>query len=228
MNLKNLLEESLPTYITTLPYSKIKTKFRPVLVKEEKKLLILEETSNKKEIYNGIIEVLNSCYSDIDFTKIPIFEVEYCFLKLRAKSVGEIITPKITCPVTKENHIVEVNLNNLDLKIKEQNNIIDVGKNLKIKLKYPTVNDIPEDTGNVNDLIANCIVYFESSEEKAEASNFSKEEIVDFLDHLTVKYYENILNFFENMPTAPIEIFYQTTDGVNRSITLKNLKDFFT
>jgi len=75
MNLKNILQDSLPTYITTLPYSKIKTKFRPFLVKEEKKLLILEETSNKKEIYNGIVEVISSCYDNIDFSKIPIFEV---------------------------------------------------------------------------------------------------------------------------------------------------------
>jgi hypothetical protein len=227
MNLKNILHDSLPTYITTLPYSKVKTKFRPFLVKEEKKLLILEETSNKKEIYNGIVEVLNSCYENIDFSKIPIFEVEYCFLKLRAKSVGEIITPKITCPVTKENHVIEIDLNKLELNIPKQDNIIAVGKNLKIKLKYPTVNDISELSKNINDLIANCIVYFETPDEKAEASNFSKEEIIDFLDHLTVEYYQKILEFFENMPSSPITVNYTTQDGVQRSLVLKNLKDFF-
>jgi hypothetical protein len=227
MNLQTILHNSLPSYITSLPYTKIKTKFRPFLVKEEKKLLILEETSNKKEIYNGIIEVLNSCYDNIDFTKIPIFEVEYCFLKLRAKSVGEIITPKITCPITKENHIIEIDLNKLELDIPKQENIIQIGKDLKIKLRYPTVSDISESSNNINDLISNCILYFENSEEKVEASNFSKEEIIDFLDHLTIQYYKKILEFFENMPSCPITVYYTTQDGVKRSIVLKNLKDFF-
>jgi predicted DNA-binding protein YlxM (UPF0122 family) len=227
MNLKNILQDSLPTYITTLPYSKIKTKFRPFLVKEEKKLLILEETSNKKEIYNGIVEVISSCYDNIDFSKIPIFEVEYCFLKLRAKSVGEIITPKITCPITKENHIVQIDLNKLELNIPKQDSVITIGNNLKIKLRYPTVNDISELSTNINDLIANCIVYFETSDEKAETANFSKEEIIDFLDHLTVENYQKILEFFENMPSSPITVNYTTQDGVQRSLVLKNLKDFF-
>lgn len=228
MDLKNLIKESLPHYITTLPYSKVKTKFRPFLVKEEKKLLILEETSDKKEIYNGIIEVLNSCYDDIDFKNIPIFEVEYCFLKLRAKSVGEIINPKIICPVTNESHLVEVNLNNLVLNIPKQDNVIQIGKDLKIKLRYPTVNDISENTSDIIELIANCIVYFESADEQVESSNFSKEEIKEFLDHLTVGYFENILTFFENMPSAPITVKYKTKDGIERQLILKNLKDFFT
>lgn len=227
MILKNTLTEALPNYLITLPYSKIKTKYRPFLVKEEKKLLILEETSNKKEIYNGIIEVLNECYTDIDFKNIPIFEVEYCFLKLRAKSVGEILTPKITCPTTGENHIVEINLNDLKMDIPKQENTIQVNKDLKIKFKYPTINEIDENSSNINTLVANCIVHFESVDEQVEASNFSKDEIVDFLDHLTVAQYEKILNFFKNMPSTAITVEYKTTDGVLRSVTLKTLKDFF-
>ena len=228
MNLKHVLNESLPSYITTLPYSKIKTKFRPFLVKEEKKLLILEETSNKKEIYNGIIEVLNSCYDSIDFNKIPIFEVEYCFLKLRSKSVGEIINPKITCPVTNEKHMVEINLNDIKLMIPTQDSIIDIDKNLKIKLKYPTVNEISDNSSDINELVANCIVYFESLDEQVDSSNFSQDEIIDFLDHLTVAQYEKILTFFENMPSVPISVDYKTNDGVERTLVLKTLKDFFT
>jgi hypothetical protein len=227
MNLKNVLTESLPHYTCTLPYSKIKTKFRPYLVKEEKKLLILEETSTQKEIYNGIIEVLNSCYEKIDFNILPLFEVEYCFLKLRAKSVGEIINPKIRCPITNERHIVDIDINEIDLKITKNDNVIELNKNLKLYLKYPTINDIVETNEDINNLIINCITYIENNEEKVEGKNFNKEELLDFIDHLTVDQYDKIITFYNNMPTIYLPVTYKTTDGVQRELILKGLKDFF-
>lgn len=227
MNLKNALTDSLPTYSCTLPYSKIKTKFRPFLVKEEKKLLILEETSTKKEKYQGIIEVLNSCFEDVDFTKVPLFEVEYAFLKLRAKSVGEIITPKIVCPVTNESHIAEVDINQIELNVTNKENIIKLSKDLKILLKYPTIYEIGQEYEDINELVSECIVYFENNQERVEKENFDKQTILDFLNHLTVKQYEEILKFFDNMPIVKVDVKYTTSDEVERTITIKGLKDFF-
>lgn len=227
MNLKNLINESLPTYMFDLPYSGGKVKFRPFLVKEEKKLLILEETSSQKEVYNGIVEILNSCFENTNFENLPIFEVDYCFLKLRSKSVGEIINPKINCPETKENHIVNIDLNNLEFKNTKSKNIIDVGNSVKIYLKYPTVKDMIDESDDINDLIANCILYFEDKEEKVESSNFTKEEILDFINHLTISQYNKIIEFFNNMPSVEVEASYQTSDGVNRTVKFRRLKDFF-
>lgn len=227
MNLKELVTSHLPSYTCTLPYSKIKTKFRPFLVKEEKKLLILEETSTQKEIYQGIIEVLNSCYENIDFNKIPLFEVEYCFLKLRSKSIGENLNPKIKCPVTGENHVVNIDL--ADVKFIESpiENTIKIDKNLSIQFKYPTVNDIIEESEDINTMVANCIAYIETPDEKADGSSFSKDELVFFLNHLTPKAYDQILNFFDKMPRSELDANYRTTDGISRTIKLKGLKDFF-
>lgn len=228
MNLKNIMIESLPRYECELPYSKIKKKFRPFLVREEKKLLILEETSSQAEIYNGIIEVLNACFEDqIDFTNIPLFEVEYAFLKLRSKSVGEMINPRIVCPVTSESHVVAVDLNGVDLTIKNQSEKIELMSNFNIYMKYPTIKDLIDDTGDINDLLANCITHFEDPSEKIETKTFTKKEIVEFLESLTSSQYEKIINFFENMPTLEINVKYRTKDGEVRELTLRGIKDFF-
>ena len=228
MNLKNAIVESLPKYSCELPYTKIKTKFRPFLVKEEKKLLILEETSSQAEIYNGIIEVLTSCFdSNIDFKQIPLFEVEYCFLKLRSKSVGELINPKIVCPVTGEPHVVGVDLNEIEVKMQDNPDIIKINDNFNLYMRYPRVNDLIDDTGDINHLVANCIVYFEDKEEKVEASSFPRNDILEFLENLTSTQYEKIISFFEKMPTLEIVVQYQTKDMEVRDLTLKGIKDFF-
>jgi len=228
MNLKNALTESLPKYSCDLPYSKIKTKFRPFLVKEEKKLLILEETSSQAEIYNGIIEVLEACFSEnVNFRKLPLFEVEYCFLKLRAKSVGELITPKIVCPVTGESHVVSVDLNEINLKINENPESIELGNNFILHMRYPSVGDLIDDSGDINTLVSNCIISFEDKTEKVEADNFSKSEIKDFLENMTSSQYEKIIAFFEKMPSLEIKVQYQTKDLEVRELTLKGIKDFF-
>lgn len=227
MNITTIVKDSLPRYLCELPHSKIKTKYRPFLVKEEKKLLILEETSSQVEIYDGIIEVLNACFDNIDFSKIPLFEVEYCFLQLRAKSVGEILTPKIICPETGESKTVEINLNDIQLKDSAQENMIQITDNLRIYLKYPTIDSLVEESNDVNDLLANCITHFEDKDEKRESNLFKREEIMEFLDNLTSSQYEKILNYFENMPVLKIDVRYMTSDGVARQLTLKGIKDFF-
>jgi hypothetical protein len=228
MNLKNIMIDSLPRYECELPYSKLKKKFRPFLVKEEKKLLILEETSSQAEIYNGIIEVLNVCFEgQIDFSTVPLFEVEYAFLKLRSKSVGEIINPRIICPITNESHVVGVDLNAIQLNIKNQIDVIELMPGFNLYMKYPTIKDLIDDTGDINDLLANCITHFEDQSEKAETKNFTKKEIIEFLESLTSSQYEKIINFFENMPTLEINVEYRTKDGEVRELTLRGIKDFF-
>lgn len=220
--------DSLPRYECELPYSKLKKKFRPFLVKEEKKLLILEETSSQTEIYNGIIEVLNACFEgQIDFSTVPLFEVEYAFLKLRSKSVGEIINPRIICPITNESHVVSIDLNAIQLKIKNKIDVIELMPGFNLYMKYPTIKDLIDDTGDINDLLANCITYFEDSAEKADTQSFTKKEIIDFLESLTSSQYEKIINFFENMPTLEINVEYRTKDGEVRELTLRGIKDFF-
>ena len=99
--------------------------------------------------------------------------------------------------------------------------------NFNLYMKYPTIKDLIDDTGDINDLLANCITHFEDPSEKAETKSFTKKEIVEFLESLTSAQYEKIINFFENMPTLEINVKYRTKDGEVRELTLRGIKDFF-
>lgn len=228
MNIKDAIKNTLPRYECELPVTKVKSKFRPFLVKEEKKLLILEETATQSEIYNGIIEVLNSCFDDqIDFSSVPLFEVEYCFLKLRSKSVGELINPKIVCPITGESHTVTLDLNQINLNIKNVDKIIRLTDSLTLAMKYPTIKELIDENTDVNNLIVNCIDYFEDNNQRIEKSTFKHDELMEFLDNTTSDQYRQIVEFFENMPSLEIKVEYMTSDGTVREMVLRGIKDFF-
>ena len=228
MNIKDAIKNTLPRYECELPVTKVKPKFRPFLVKEEKKLLILEETATQSEIYNGIIEVLNSCFDDqIDFSSVPLFEVEYCFLKLRSKSVGELINPKIVCPITGESHTVTLDLNQINLNIKNVDKIIRLTDSLTLAMKYPTIKELIDENTDVNNLIVNCIDYFEDNNQRIEKSTFKHDELMEFLDNTTSDQYRQIVEFFENMPSLEIKVEYMTSDGTVREMVLRGIKDFF-
>jgi len=228
MNLKNALYDSLPRYFCELPFTKIKINFRPFLVKEEKKLLVLEETSSQTEIYNGIIEILNSCFnSPIDFSNIPLFEVEYCFLMLRAKSIGELLNPKIICPITNESHTVNIDLNQVRIKMQDNPMTLDISNGLKLHMRYPTVKDLIDEITDVNQLIINCIQAIEDKEERVEATNFKREELIEFVENMTIEQYKQLIDFFEKIPSIEINVKYMTSDNQIRELSLRGLKDFF-
>ena len=235
MALIDLLKKSTPKYQTKIPSTGKTVWFRPFIVKEEKILLMAQETGNESEVYKGIVEIVNNCYDGIeDVGEMPIFDLEYLFLKLRSKSVQEFVTPILECPHTKENIKLNINLDDIVVKkFKEHKNNLKISDELIIQMKYPNINlFIDSNVENMQlmdfyDLAVSCIDYIETKDSRLMASETPKEELKEFVDGMNKTQFDQIIQFFATMPRIEHEVKYETSDGVERFVILKGIKDFF-
>jgi hypothetical protein len=235
MALIDLLKKSTPKYQTKIPSTGKTVWFRPFIVKEEKILLMAQETGNESEVYKGIVEIVNNCYDGIeDVGEMPIFDLEYLFLKLRSKSVQEFVTPILECPHTKENIKLNINLDDIVVKkFKEHKNNLKISDELIIQMKYPNINlFIDSNIENMQlmdfyDLAVSCIDYIETKDSRIMASETPKEELKEFVDGMNKTQFDQIIQFFATMPRIEHEVKYETSDGVERFVILKGIKDFF-
>jgi hypothetical protein len=226
---------SQPLFDMTIPSTGKKITFRPFLVKEEKILLIAQQSENDTEIIRAIKQILNNCIQeDIDIDNLAIFDLEYMFLKLRARSVNNIV--KLSYRDTEDEKIYdfELDLDTIEIEIpKKINSNIDVSENVGMTMKYPSasITDRMKDFDNEVDLmtffIVNCIDTIYDEDSVYVANEFSEEEITEFLDGLDVKSFEKIREFFENIPRLQHTIEYKNSNGSTRTIELSSLKDFF-
>jgi uncharacterized lipoprotein YehR (DUF1307 family) len=229
-----------PRYELTLPSTDKVVQYRPFLVKEEKVLLVAMESNNNNQIINATKEILNACtFEKIDVEKLPIFDIEYIFLQIRAKSVGEIAKFKILCPDDKSTYAnVEVDLTKVNVEVddKHTNNVvIDEDKKLGIVFNYPTLEmtkagfDIDEtDIDTLFDIMILSIEHIYEGDKIYPAKDSTKEELKTFLESLPQKTFEKIKTFFETMPQLrhSIEVTNSKTK-VKSTIELKGIRDFF-
>ena len=228
-----------PTYELELPSTDEKVRFRPFLVKEEKILLIAMENDSQEEMLNAIKQIIMNCTFDkINVEKLPLFDLEYIFLQLRAKSIGEISKFRILCPDDKKTYAdVEIDLTKVTVEVDDGHDnkiIIDDKKQLGIVLSYPSValfktaNLISNDVKAVFDLIVQCVDHIFEGEKIYPAKDLQEEEITQFLDELPQKSFEKIRNFFETMPRIKHEIEIENPKTkVKSKIVLQGLQDFF-
>jgi len=229
-----------PTYELEIPSTDEKIKYRPFLVREEKILLIALESGESKDIITAIKDIVTECtYGKIDLGKMPMFDVEYIFLNIRAKSVGEVVTLKLLCPDDKETYV------NIDVDLSEIMVQVDEGHNPKIELTdemgmimtYPTIDSLKA-TGvteitadNMLDVISACIlqIYDKKGEEVFETKDQTKKEVSEFVESLNTKQFEGVQKFFDTMPKLKhtVELENPKT-GVKSEIVLQGLNDFFT
>ena len=228
-----------PTYELEIPSTDEKIKYRPFLVREEKILLIALESGESKDIITAIKDIVTECtYGKIDLGKMPMFDVEYIFLNIRAKSVGEVVTLKLLCPDDKETYV------NVDIDLSEIMVQVDEGHNPKIELTdemgmimtYPTIDslsatgvtDITAD--NMLDVISACIlqIYDKKGEEVFETKDQTKKEVSEFVESLNTKQFQEVQKFFDTMPKLKhtVELENPKT-GVKGEIVLQGLNDFF-
>ena len=228
-----------PTYELEVPSTDEKLKYRPFLVREEKILLIALESGKSEDILNAIKDIVTECtYGKIDLGKMPMFDVEYIFLNIRAKSVGEVSTLKLLCPDDKETYV------NIDIDLSEIMVQVDEGHNPKIELTdemgmimtYPSIDslsatgvtDITAD--NMLDVIGACVlqIYDKKGEEVFEAKDQTKKELSDFVESLNTKQFQEVQKFFDTMPKLKhtIEVENPKTK-VKSKIVLQGLNDFF-
>jgi len=226
---------SQPLFDMTIPSTGKKITFRPFLVKEEKILLIAQQSENDTEIIRAIKQILNNCIQeDIDIDNLAIFDLEYMFLKLRARSVNNVV--KLSYRDTEDEKIYdfELDLDTIEIDVPAKiNSNIDVSENVGMTMKYPSasITDRMKDFDNEVDLmtffIVNCIDTIYDEDSVYVADEFSEEEITEFLDGLDVKSFEKIREFFENIPRLQHTIEYKNSNGSTRTIELSSLKDFF-
>ena len=229
-----------PRYELTLPSTDKVLQYRPFLVKEEKILLVAMESNNNKEILNAIREILTACaYDSIDVNTLPIFDIEYIFLQIRSKSVGEIAKFKMLCPDDKETYAdVEVDLTKVNVQVDDahtNNVLIDENRKLGIVFNYPTlemtnagfnVDDTNVDT--LFDIMSLSINHIYEGEKIYPSKDSTKEEMKKFLEQLPQTAFVKIKTFFETMPQLrhSVEVENPKTK-VKSTIELKGIRDFF-
>jgi hypothetical protein len=232
---------STPTYELEIPSIKKTVKYRPFLVKEEKILIIAMESEDPKQITEAVKDVISNCIISrgIKVDALATFDIEYLFLNIRGKSVGETAEVLITCPDDGETQVpVTINLDDIKVEVNEEHTRdIQLDDNLSVRMKYPSIqefiknNFIRNDQISVDDtfgVITSCIEQIYNEEESWAASDCSKKELTDFLESLSSKQFKKIEKFFETMPklSHTIKVKNPNTDVENK-IVLEGLTSFF-
>ena len=232
-----------PSYELELPSTGKTIQYRPFLVKEEKLLVIALESEDTKQITNAIKAVIKSCVltKGIKVETLPTFDIEYLFLNIRGKSVGEDIDVNLICPDDNETEVsVSVNLDDIKVQKPEgHSNQIKLDNNLMMELKYPSLNEFiknnfdPNDTSKNPmdqsfDLIGSCINKIYSQDEVWAAADCSKKEITDFLDSMNSSQFKEVEKFFETMPklSHTLKVLNPKTN-VESDVVLEGLASFF-
>lgn len=233
-----------PTYELTLPSNKKKVKYRPFLVREEKILVLALESEDQKQITDAIIQIIGDCLitKNIDVTKLPTFDIEYLFLNVRSKSVGETVEVNVTCPDDGKTK-VETSINIDDIKVVQDKNhklIVQLDDKYSMKLKYPTLDqfiennfdfemaEAKESVSAAMSMLSTCIDMIYDDQESWDASESTKEELDAFIDQLNTKQFQEVEQFFKTMPklSHTLKVKNPQTD-VESEVVLEGLASFF-
>ena len=230
---------STPTYELTVPSTGKNIKFRPFLVKEEKILIIAMESQSDKQSAQAVNDVLSNCIltKGGNINDFSTFDIEYLFLNIRGKSVGESVDVMVTCPDDNTTKVpVQVNLDDIKiLKNDKHQRDIPLDGNLTMRMKYPSMGEFVKNNFSVDmqvddtfDLVCSCIEQVFSEEESWAASDCTKKELHEFLEQLDSSQFKKIEQFFETMPklSHTLKVTNPNTKVVNK-ITLEGLNAFF-
>ena len=230
-----------PTYELVLPSTNKKIKYRPFLVREEKILIMALETEDVKQITSSVIEILNACIltRGIKIEKLATFDLEYLFLNVRAKSVGESIDVNVTCPDDNKTTVeVKVDIDSIKIiKNKNHKDTVKLDDTLSLKLNYPSIEQFIENNFESSkgseitstlDMITSCIDMIYTDEESWNASETSKKDLEEFIEQLNTKQFRVIEGFFDTMPklSHSIKVKNPKTD-VESTVVLEGLAAFF-
>jgi len=232
-----------PTYELKLPSSNKRVKYRPFLVKEEKILIIALESKNENEITNAVTDVLKKCIltKGVDVDNLPTFDIEYLFLNIRAKSIGEDIKLTVTCPDDNKTK-VPVTIYVDEIKVQKQKGHkpdIVLDDKMTLRMKYPSLNQFVKNNFSTDDeadtmvdktfrVVADCIDTIYTQEDAWDAKDYTPQERLDFVQQLNSKQYKEVEKFFSTMPklSHKIDVINPNTKEKG-SVTLEGLADFF-
>jgi len=226
------------TYELTLPSSDVQVKYRPFLVKEEKVLLLAMESEDGKQITSALKDIVRACtFNSVNVEALPTFDLEYIFLNIRAKSVGEVTKLKLLCPDDKETYAnVELDLSKVEVQVDdEHSNEISITDKVKMIMRYPTIDTFDPSidatklkTNQLFDIIANTVYEIYDGETVHKASDYSKEEMNKFIESLTSDHFGKIQQFFNTMPRLQHELEIENPKTkVKSKVMLSGLQSFF-
>ena len=232
-----------PTYELILPSTGKKLKYRPFLVKEEKLLILALESKSQVEITNSVKDVLKKCVitRGVKIDDLPTFDIEYLFLNIRAKSIGEDINLVVTCPDDRKTEVnVTVYVDEIEVvKSKDHTPDIKLGGDMTLRMKYPSLSQFIENNFDTDDeakttvdktfqLIADCMDTVYTKEEAWESKDYSPDERLEFIEQLNSKQFKEVERFFATMPKLSHTIEVTNPNTKKKSnIVLEGLADFF-
>lgn len=229
----------IPTYEVEVPSTGKTIKYRPFLVKEEKVLLMALESKNEDQIKSAVKDLLKNCIqSRIKLDSLAIFDLEYLFLKIRGASIGEAIEMQVVCKddgKTKTQAVIDINDISVDTSGKGSNKIM-LGENSGVVMRYPGIDtfidinflDFDINNDKILEVMANSIDQIFDGEDIYDSSTTTKKEMIEFVGNLTRKQFEQIEEFFENIPKLKCEFsVVNPNTGVKSDYTVEGLSNFF-
>jgi len=229
----------VPIYEMAIPSTDEKVKYRPFLIKEEKVLLIAMESNKNEDIIQAVKQIVSECiFNKIKLGDLPMFDIEYMFLNIRAKSVGEVSKLKILCKDDGETYAtVEVDLSEIEVQVEDDHtNKIELSDEMGVYMKYPSIDSfstagISDITAeNMLDVIVTCIdkIYDKKGEEVYDSKDSSKKELMEFVEQLNTKQFQEVQKFFDTMPKLQHTILVTNPKTkVESEVTLTGINDFF-
>ena len=227
-----------PTYELEIPSTDEKIKFRPFLVKEEKILMMAMESKSNADITQAVKDIVQECtFNKVKIDNMPMFDVEYIFLQIRSKSVGEVSKLKLLCPDDGKTYAnVEVNLNEVKVQVGDDHtNKIDLGNGMGMIMKYPTIDSFKEsgikdiNPSNMLEVISTCIlqIYEEEGKKVYDTKDQTKKEVTDWIEQLNSKQFKDVQNFFDTMPKLKhtVKVTNPNT-GVESDVVIEGLQSF--
>ena len=228
-----------PTYELEIPSTDEKIKFRPFLVKEEKILMMAMESKKSADIVQAVKEIVEECtFNKINISDMPMFDIEYVFLQIRSKSVGEVSKIRVLCPDDGKTYAnLDLDLNEVKVQVGDDHtNKIELNNGMGIIMKYPTIDSFKEsgiqdiNASNMLEVIGGCIlqIYEEEGKKVYDPKDQTKKELTDFIEQLTTDQFKHIQKFFDTMPKLKHEITVKNPKTKkDNKITLTGLNDFF-
>ena len=224
------------TYELTLPSTGEQVKYRPFLVKEQKALMIAQESEDDKQIENTLAQILNDCVlEDIDPYKMPVFDVEYLFLRIRGKSVGEKVTVRLLCPDDEKTRVdVDINLEEVDVQMSnDHTNVVRLTKDISLVMRYPRFEDMSgfdneSQTNSLFDMIKRCVHEIHDGDTIHHRVDMSEKDLETFIESMSTQNLEEVSVFFDTMPKL-IHIVKAKNPKTKKKveIPIEGLQNFF-
>ena len=223
------------TYELDLPSTGETIKYRPFLVKEQKNLMIAQESEDEKMMETAFAQIINDCVlDDIDPYKMPVFDMEYVFLRIRAKSVGEKVTLNLLCPDDEKTRVnVDLDLQEVDVQMKEDHtNIVKLTDDISMVMRYPCLGDVTgagtTGTENIFRLIKTCVHEIHDGETVHHKIDIQDNDLEEFINSMSTDNFQNLSSFFETMPKLMHVV--EVTNPVTKKkseIPIEGLQSFF-